>query len=208
MQTRSSRSRIRATSRAAVVGALLLSPLAMTACGGDDQAKDTKEPTSSTTAKPAAKLEATGAWARAAKAEANSAVYLKITGGAESDALLGATVPADVADKVEMHETVAATSTTTAGGMGSETTAPAMGSPTTVHADSGSTPTSTGGMMTMQPVEKIPVPADGSVELKPGGLHVMLFGLKKDLAVGMTVPVTLTFEKAGQIQVTAEVREL
>ena len=41
---------------------------------------------------------------------------------------------------------------------------------------------------------------------EPGGYHVMLIDLVKPLEVGQTVPVTLTFAKAGTIEVTATVR--
>ena len=45
----------------------------------------------------------------------------------------------------------------------------------------------TGDMMKMAPVKGIIVPAKGKVELKPGGLHVMLFELKKPLKEGDTI---------------------
>lgn len=65
-----------------------------------------------------------------------------------------------------------------------------------------------GGMMRMRQVEGgIDIPANGQVELKPGGFHVMLIGLTRDLNAGDKVELTLTFEKAGQIPVTAEVRQ-
>jgi copper(I)-binding protein len=62
-----------------------------------------------------------------------------------------------------------------------------------------------GGMM-MSPVPNIPVPANGSVELKSGSLHVMLFTLNKELKAGDTFPMTLNFEKAGKqtVQVTCK----
>lgn len=64
------------------------------------------------------------------------------------------------------------------------------------------------GVMQMRPVEGgIPVPAGGQVELKPGGFHVMLVGLNRELKPGDKVMLTLTFEKAGTRQVEAEVRE-
>jgi copper(I)-binding protein len=64
-----------------------------------------------------------------------------------------------------------------------------------------------GDVMKMQPVEGgIPVPAKGEVELKPGGLHVMLIGLKQSLNEGDRFLVTLEFEKSGPLQVEAEVR--
>jgi copper(I)-binding protein len=65
-----------------------------------------------------------------------------------------------------------------------------------------------GGMMRMRQVEGgIDIPANGEVVLKPGGFHVMLIGLTRDLNAGDKVELTLTFEKAGQIPVTAEVRQ-
>ncbi len=62
-----------------------------------------------------------------------------------------------------------------------------------------------GGVMKMQPVEGIDVPAHGTVELKPGGLHVMLIGLKRDLNPGDTIEVELHFEEAGHIPMKATV---
>jgi copper(I)-binding protein len=62
------------------------------------------------------------------------------------------------------------------------------------------------GVMEMRKIDGVDVPANGSVELKPGGFHVMLIGLKADLAVGGTVELTLTFEKAGAVAVEATVR--
>lgn len=66
--------------------------------------------------------------------------------------------------------------------------------------------TNEGGMMAMHPVERIEVPAGGSVSLEPGGYHIMLINLTQELQVGGTIDLTLTFEKAGEIKVTAEVR--
>jgi copper(I)-binding protein len=58
----------------------------------------------------------------------------------------------------------------------------------------------------MRPVQNVEVPANGQVAFEPGGYHVMLIGVKQTLAPGDTVPLTLTFQKAGQIEVQAEVR--
>lgn len=66
--------------------------------------------------------------------------------------------------------------------------------------------TMTGDVMSMQPVNYVEAPANGKVELKPGGLHIMLIGLKQDLKPGERVPLELVFEKAGVITVEAEVR--
>jgi copper(I)-binding protein len=63
------------------------------------------------------------------------------------------------------------------------------------------------GMASMHQVDRIPVPAGGSVKLEPGGYHLMLMGLGSELAVGQKVQITLTFERAGEIRVEAEVRQ-
>ena len=54
----------------------------------------------------------------------------------------------------------------------------------------------------------LPVPAMGSVTLKPGSYHVMLIGLKEPLKVGEKVALTLTFEKAGNVAVSALVQPM
>ncbi|MCX7671349.1 MAG: copper chaperone PCu(A)C [Anaerolineae bacterium] len=63
-----------------------------------------------------------------------------------------------------------------------------------------------GGMMKMAPVDGIAIPAGGQVELKPGGLHIMLIGLKQELKAGTNVQLKLHFEKAGTLEVVAQVR--
>jgi hypothetical protein len=63
-----------------------------------------------------------------------------------------------------------------------------------------------GGMMRMAPAGPIEIPAGGSVEFKPGGFHVMLVDLRQDLPEGSELPVTLRFERAGDVVVTAVVR--
>jgi copper(I)-binding protein len=63
-----------------------------------------------------------------------------------------------------------------------------------------------GGVMKMRPLPRFAVPAGGRLEMKPGGYHIMLLGLKRDLKPGDTVSVTLTFDKAGRKSVDAPVR--
>ena len=58
-----------------------------------------------------------------------------------------------------------------------------------------------GEVMRMRPVADIPVPAGQTVRLRPGGLHVMLIGLTEPLRQGAEVPLTLRFERAGEVQV-------
>lgn len=54
------------------------------------------------------------------------------------------------------------------------------------------------GVMEMKAIDAIDVPANKLVELKPGGLHVMLFKVKKPINKGDKVPLTLTFEDANK----------
>lgn len=69
-----------------------------------------------------------------------------------------------------------------------------------------------GGIMKMRPVKKISLPAGKAVALAPGGHHVMLLDLKRPLAAGEKVPLTLRFEdKSGKpesVEVSAEVRDI
>lgn len=58
-----------------------------------------------------------------------------------------------------------------------------------------------GNVMKMRQVKDIAVPANGAVELKPGGLHIMFMNIKAPLAAGETVPVKLKFAKAGEVEV-------
>ncbi len=63
------------------------------------------------------------------------------------------------------------------------------------------------GTMEMIQQEKIDLPADGEVELKPGSFHVMLIGLKQDLVLGSEITITLTFEHAGEVTLTVTVKD-
>jgi copper(I)-binding protein len=69
-----------------------------------------------------------------------------------------------------------------------------------------------GDVMKMKAVAGLDLPAGKTVELKPGGYHVMLMELKKELKAGDTVPVTLVVEGADKqresIEVKATVRAL
>lgn len=63
-----------------------------------------------------------------------------------------------------------------------------------------------GGMARMQKVSGIEIPPGATTELKPGGYHVMLIGLRRNLEEGEKFPIVLVFKEAGRIRVTAEVR--
>lgn len=57
------------------------------------------------------------------------------------------------------------------------------------------------GVQKMQHVEKLELPPMKPVGMRPGGLHIMLMGLKQPLVEGEKFPMTLTFEKAGKLDV-------
>ena len=65
-----------------------------------------------------------------------------------------------------------------------------------------------GGMMRMREVDQLPVPAGGSLRFRPGGPHLMITGLKRPLAVGESVDLTLRFKRSGTIVAAAEVQGL
>jgi copper(I)-binding protein len=65
-----------------------------------------------------------------------------------------------------------------------------------------------GDIMQMRPAEAIEIPAGGRVELKPGSYHLMLIELRRDLQPGEKLTITLIFEKAGRLEVEAEVKGL
>lgn len=59
-----------------------------------------------------------------------------------------------------------------------------------------------GGVMTMRPLEAgLEIKPGEKVELKPGGFHIMFLDLKRQLQQGERVKGTLTFEKAGTVEV-------
>jgi len=119
-------------------------------------------------AQPAA-VKVETAWARPTVAgQAAGGGFLKITGGAAADRLLGGS--AGISKAVELH---------------------------TMQMD--------GDVMRMREVPGIDVPAGQAVELKPGGLHLMFTGLKQPLKAGDSFPLTLRFEKAGEVKVEVTV---
>lgn len=63
-----------------------------------------------------------------------------------------------------------------------------------------------GGMAKMERLTGIDIPANGSVELKPGGYHIMLIQPVRELKAGDTFSITLVFEKAGRKQVPVTVQ--
>lgn len=64
------------------------------------------------------------------------------------------------------------------------------------------------GVMTMRPVLGIEIPAGGEVELKPGGVHIMFLDLKAAKKNGERFAGSLTFEKAGTLDVVFDVQAM
>lgn len=147
-----------------------------------------------TTAPAAGGLTVEGAWARTSTGMANAgAAYLVVkNAGTTADALISASSP--VAGSAEVHETYV---------LASPSGAMMPAASDAMPAASGAM---AGEMMGMRPVARIDIPAGGSIELKPGGYHIMLMGLKQELVAGSTISLTLTFEKAPPITATLEVR--
>ncbi len=177
----------------ATVAAVLAAAL-LAACGSDDG------------------FEITGAWARTSPMSSTAgAVYMDITADVE-DRLIAASVPADVADSVEIHETV----------MRGETEDGAMDDGEMAMDDGdaavddgemaeGGLEDSEGAMtgaMTMRELEDgLVLPAGETVSLEPGGYHVMLLDLPDPLETEETFDLTLEFESGESQVVSIEVRD-
>ena len=64
-----------------------------------------------------------------------------------------------------------------------------------------------GGIARMRPVTSLPIAAGGSLRFAPGGLHLMLVGLREPLAAGERVPLRLVFERAGPVEAVLDVSD-
>ena len=134
-------------------------------------------------------LTITDPWSRTSPmvAGAGAAFMVIDNTGSAADALVGGSSP--VAKAVEVHESyVVEAASPDASAMPQASTG--MG----------------GVMMGMRKIDRLEIPAGGTMELKPGSYHVMLIELTRELTVGEKIELTLTFEKAGDVKVTAEVR--
>jgi len=113
------------------------------------------------------------AWARPGAAGDSTAVYMRLTNhGRGGEALVGGRT--EVAQRVELHEAVLQTELRD-------------GRPTQV--------------MRMQQLPAVAVPAGSEVELRPGGLHIMLVGLERALAEGDSFALTLQFQDRDPVTV-------
>jgi copper(I)-binding protein len=154
-----------------------------------------------------AKLSVSDPWARAAAMTGASA-----SGGAPMSQSDTMTDTAAMSGTMEMADAAAASGGTSAAYLTISNgggTADALIKVASDVADSVELHTMTmkDNVMTMSPVAQIDIPANGKAELKPGGFHVMLIGLRQELKEGDVVKLTLTFQNAGTVAVEAPVRK-
>jgi len=64
------------------------------------------------------------------------------------------------------------------------------------------------GVMRMRQVDKLEIPSDDSVQLEPGGLHLMVFGVDASLAESSEAPLTLCFDDGECQTASARVKGL
>ena len=62
------------------------------------------------------------------------------------------------------------------------------------------------GMHQMRQVEEIPIAANDSAQLAPGGYHIMLINMVSPLSAGQSAPITLVFEDDSEIQLEVMVK--
>ncbi|MCB0827525.1 MAG: copper chaperone PCu(A)C [Solirubrobacterales bacterium] len=169
----------------ALFGGLLI------ACGGDSNDDQ---------------VSVSDAWTRVtAPSQTTGAIYATLESPDDNE-LTGATVPDDIAGKVELHETTGSGGDEMMEDDGmsddgmSDDSMGATGE-TGMEGQSGST------MMGMKPVSSIDLPAGEQVNLEPGGYHIMLLDLTGPISEGDSIPVTLSFESGDDVTVDATARE-
>jgi periplasmic copper chaperone A len=126
----------------------------------------------------AATIVVSDAWSR--PAIDTGVVYVRVRNSGAPDRLVGARSP--VARAVEVHRSME---------MSGSMNGMAMN-----------------GVSSMERVPSLPVQANGTLVLAPGGAHIMLIGLRHDLHAGTTFPVALHFARAGWVGATVHVRPI
>ena len=161
---------------------LAIAPFALAACGGDDP------------------ITIEGQWARTSPAMASmGAAYMSIS-ASEGDQLVGVSVPASVAARAEIHEMVPA-DTAMNDSMDMSATDDDMD-----HSMDDDEMAMGMGAMVMQQIMALDLPAGETVNLEPGGYHVMLIDLAEPLVEGDTFNLTLDFAEADDLTVEVVVR--
>jgi copper(I)-binding protein len=65
-----------------------------------------------------------------------------------------------------------------------------------------------GDKMMMRQMTALEIPGNSSVELKSGGYHLMMMGLKEPIKEGEAVKMTLQFEKAGKVEISFQTKSM
>ena len=165
---------------------LAIASFALAACGGDDP------------------ITIEGQWARTSPAMASmGAAYMSIS-ASEGDQLVGVSVPASVAARAETHEMVPA-DTAMNDSMDMSATDDGMDHSMDDSMDDDETAMDMGAMV-MQQIMALDLPAGETVNLEPGGYHVMLIDLAEPLVEGESFEVTLDFAEAEDLTVEVVVR--
>lgn len=176
--------------------ALAVFSLALTACSGDDE----KAPPTPTLTPPA--LSVRDAWVRATVG--GMAEGTPGDAGAMGGHDMGATGDEESTGRVTGAFMVIENAGETPDRLVSVAVSPDIAGAVEIH----ETTVDENDVMQMRPVEAIEVPARGSVELKPGGYHIMLLDVQRDLNPGDTVTLTLSFASGASLDVDATVRPL
>jgi len=136
--------------------------LAVAGCGGGDD------------------ISIDGEWARnSPKNVKMGAAYMNIT-SADGDALVGGSVDASIAERVEIHAMMPVEGSSEEEGM---------------------------AMMEMVEIPRLELPAGEAAVLEPGGYHVMFINIAEPFEIGQKIDLTLQFEKADDVTVEIEVME-
>ncbi len=141
------------------------------------------------------------AWIRVpAPSKMDTALYMVIENhSSQPKAVVSASSGA--AAKLEMHEMKTVNKDDSMGKSGDSMNKPSGGDSMAMSADKPSQ-----SMMTMTPVSKIEIPANGKVTLAPNGFHIMMFGLKSRPAMGDKINVTLKLDDGTTVPVVATVK--
>ena len=62
------------------------------------------------------------------------------------------------------------------------------------------------GVMRMRPIDVLVIPSRSQIQLKPGGMHIMITGVKQPLQAGTGFPLTFAFQQAGRRTTTVNVQ--
>lgn len=116
------------------------------------------------------KLEIGNAWVRPGAEGGNSAAYMRISNGTETDDTLTG-ISSDVSGRASLHETM-----------------------------------EKDGLTEMHAAGDTGIESGSCMELEPGGKHIMLMELNRDLAEGDSVRLTLEFTHYGSLEATVPVR--